>query len=556
MINDIIKSHIELIPVNKYEFLDPDIKHNNLRGLKLTQEEIITYIKLNNINKIEIKYYDKYILKYNINNKQSSIYIDSIEPNSIHLIRLISLKKIPNYSFKMGIEVFKSNGLSLNNVLFELNNLLDEKNKTSIMDYCTVCGVELKLKGLDKIACCSSSTCSTTSRHIVMDNRITDMYKKDPYLCEILIDLLIKGSAHPKGEKIFKPLPVIKKINNLVQLNELLKSEANNLTIDKIAKCSNDVELNNLIGSNAYAIISNAISDNYFSLSTIETFQTEYLNDGKYRLEKEGDENVFDSENVRFIGLNYSYEIESKFKKQYFLFHGTPIYSWYPIVKNGLKVMSGTEFMANGAAYGNGIYLSNEFNMSLGYSTKYNSSRMIIGVFEIADEIKKYLKSTSIYVVNDDKIMLLRYLIVVEKSLTCTQTKEISDYFTKYLGFINKSNDKKSVNIKNKRFNAELKLLNDNKNVLNVEIIEETSNWKIELNKIKDKKVYLNVFFNDYPKLPPKISLESELNSDVIKNICDNNSNIFIPEINPSKWEVTTNLSKIINIVHNCLVNS
>ena len=37
-------------------------------------------------------------------------------------------------------------------------------------------------------------------------------------------------------------------------------------------------------------------------------------------------------------------------------------------MKNGLKNLSNTQLMANGAVHGNGIYLSDLFSMSLGYS--------------------------------------------------------------------------------------------------------------------------------------------------------------------------------------------
>lgn len=75
--------------------------------------------------------------------------------------------------------------------------------------------------------------------------------------------------------------------------------------------------------------------------------------------------------------------------------------------------------------------------------------------------------------------MLLRYLIVIEKSLIDNFDKEISDFFVKYLSSINDNNKKKLINIKNKRLNAEIKLLNSNSFVNSVNIIDELTNWKI-----------------------------------------------------------------------------
>ena len=331
-----------------------------------------------------------------------------------------------------------------------------------------------------------------------------------------------------------------------------------NLDIENIKKSKTDIELYRKIGPVAYGIINNAVSNNYFSMSTIKKFSTEVLSSQRLRLISENNSSVFDSDKIKFIGFNYSYETESTFKKENFLFHGTPFYSWYPIIKNGLKVMSGTEFQANGAAFGNGIYFSDSFQFSLGYSSssrtfsyvdKNNDTKSVVGIFEINDNIEKYKKSTNIYVIDNDKIMLLRYLVIIENG-TNLNYQEITDYFFKYLGRINKSNEKKSINIKNKRLGGEMKLLDANPNVLDVKMIDECKHWIIQLKDIKDKKIKLIIYFNDYPRLPPKIMIDSNINK---KLISDDSNNLILPELNPSKWDVTLNLSKIVDKVYNCI---
>jgi hypothetical protein len=47
--------------------------------------------------------------------------------------------------------------------------------------------------------------------------------------------------------------------------------------------------------------------------------------------------------------------------------HGSRVENWHSIFRNGLKVYSGTEQQANGAVYGNGIYVSPYSSTSLGY---------------------------------------------------------------------------------------------------------------------------------------------------------------------------------------------
>jgi hypothetical protein len=46
---------------------------------------------------------------------------------------------------------------------------------------------------------------------------------------------------------------------------------------------------------------------------------------------------------------------------------GSSIENWHCILRQGLKNASGTKLQVNGAAYGNGIYLSPHFGTSLGY---------------------------------------------------------------------------------------------------------------------------------------------------------------------------------------------
>lgn len=554
--NFIIDQHNNLLSKEIFEFLDSNINSNTLKDIKSTQKEIIEYVITNNLDNIEVKYHNynsnsiEYIIKYKTNN--DTITIIPTEPNSVHLVRLLGLKNIKKYSLSLNITIDK---LFLQEILLEINCFFDQTTKFDPMDYCSVCGKKLYIIGLNKILCCDRDTCKLESKHIVMDNRISELYKKDPYLCEFLINILISGTKHPKEEKIFKPLPIIKNIKNLSEFKNLIKieSDLNNLNIKNLSKSADDIELLNLIGSSSYAIINNSISDNFFSLSTIENFKTEIFNRGVKLIQN----SPFESPDVKFIGLNYSYNIEYNFPKEYYLFHGAPIYSWYPIIKNGLKVMSGTEFQSNGASYGNGVYLSDTFSLSLGYSKiginldKNNKNPNIVGVFEIAKDIAQYNKCNGIYVVPDDKVLLLRYLIVIHNNFSNFQ--ELTDYFIKYLGSINKDEKKKSTDIKNKRLCVELKLLNSNNKISDVQIISESANWIIRLKDIQNKKNQLNVYFTDYPKLPPKILLESELK---INKIINNNMEIILQELKPLNWEVTIKLTNIVDIIYNCLLNS
>jgi hypothetical protein len=52
----------------------------------------------------------------------------------------------------------------------------------------------------------------------------------------------------------------------------------------------------------------------------------------------------------------------------FFAWHGSHIANWYSITRNGLRSLSGSAMMANGAAYGSGVYLASNLQMSMGYT--------------------------------------------------------------------------------------------------------------------------------------------------------------------------------------------
>lgn len=54
-----------------------------------------------------------------------------------------------------------------------------------------------------------------------------------------------------------------------------------------------------------------------------------------------------------------------------FLFHGSSLQNWHSILRLGLKNFSNTKYMSHGAAYGPGVYFSNNINVSSQYTKRY-----------------------------------------------------------------------------------------------------------------------------------------------------------------------------------------
>jgi len=137
--------------------------------------------------------------------------------------------------------------------------------------------------------------------------------------------------------------------------------------------------------------------------------------------------------------MTYAPDIESRFsigdtlltntqvlgntsKKTVFLFHGTPAENIMPILATGLRNCSkNDELRLNGAVYGEGIYLSDSAEFSLGYCRAASTSSsmsdgasylMAMLVYEVLDD-PKWFKASNIYVVDDESALVLRYIVVI-----------------------------------------------------------------------------------------------------------------------------------------------
>lgn len=106
---------------------------------------------------------------------------------------------------------------------------------------------------------------------------------------------------------------------------------------------------------------------------------------------------------------SYSYGIT-------YLYHGSPLRNWHSIIRNGLKVMSGTQYQTSGAILGSGIYLSDSMQKSYSYTRNYGGGiygmAVVIGVYELYNALQ-FKKADIEYVVPDEKKLLLRYLLYI-----------------------------------------------------------------------------------------------------------------------------------------------
>ena len=94
--------------------------------------------------------------------------------------------------------------------------------------------------------------------------------------------------------------------------------------------------------------------------------------------------------NILVFSVNSSAQKENEFKAMpgpaTFMFHGTDEKNFYSISRNGIMSMSNqVGFMSHGAAYGPGVYLSDQFEFAYGYS---RSASKVVLIYEVKNHTK------------------------------------------------------------------------------------------------------------------------------------------------------------------------
>lgn len=439
---------------------------------------------------------------------------------SLHLLWYI-VRTITN-KYNNTITCYDCDKKLINNFMLELNEKYTKNKYHTINSRCLIC---------NSMDCCNN-TCKTRLYYTITDNTIMDMYNSDSNLCYTLLHVF-DACMNTNRTGIITPLPIFENCNNVNSVIEYYNRNNNNtiLNIINIFKNSKtDIDVYNQLGNKQYCIIKNALSNNFFSMNTKTFFET-----------KTKFTEMIDNDYISIIKINYSAELENQYPNKYYLYHGSSLDCWYPIIKNGLKNMSGTANQINGAAYGSGIYFSDSSSFSYNYSgTKYkikqNADIKIVGVFEIKEDPNTYKKTNNIFVIPDETIVLMRYLIVFKKN--SQQYDQIDNYFRNFLTNSSLTRKIESAKITDKRLNNELKKLNENSKIksINTDIVDC---WYIELHNTK----HIEIKFNKYPVIAPTMTIIKENNKCV-------NTKVELEELIPSKWKPTNLLTNIIDKIN------
>ena len=292
--------------------------------------------------------------------------------------------------------------------VFDIFTFLDG---CDIHSFCTVCGCNVQ--SFKTISCCNSENCTKQFMRLVTANTIIQSYLTDKITFNFLMITAYSCLKHPQRNDIFKPFPIC--FSSFEDLDSKLtyghKTFKDLLKV--IGESKTDYELCDAIGQYDYSFLKYIIGTNTMNLKSDLLFTED-----KNIFNQKNLDNIFDHDDVISFKVEHDPLTEKKFKtvNPQYLFHGSTISNFYSILKNGLKVYSGTKMQLHGAAHGIGIYLSDTMNYSHNYGIdKYCASGLnVYGVFQVLQDKSVYKKTHQIYVVANDTEVILRYLIVIK----------------------------------------------------------------------------------------------------------------------------------------------
>ena len=430
---------------------------------------------------------------------------------------------------------------------------------------------------------CDKLECINVCNSLLLDDTVTkefQKYKNTPNISilEFLIKTAYWAVTSSRRDLVYNPNPFN---NSWGEIDNFITIYPINKILEILVKYETDQDLYNCIGNIGYGFIkftlktNNTIlfNGNLISGSDINTLFNTTL-DEKY-VETLAD-NVL---KLQQFSVQHSQLVENRFKKASqtcYLYHGSRQENWYSIMRNGLKVCSDSKMQVNGAVYGSGIYLSDEVNFSLNYSIGQN---IVIGVYQVIDRREKWYKTTNIYVVPDEKDVLLKYLLIFP-----SVNNGYSDNFKSCLMTLLNNKFKSSIyqdqstkqsqvsTLRNKRLMKEYKTLFNQEVGFRIELINEDNLdvWKIlipasgfegNLNIQKDMKKYnikeveLEFRFNEnYPVQPPFVRIVSPRFIYRTGHITLGGS-ICMELLTNQGWDMTTSISTVITYIKSAIMD-
>jgi hypothetical protein len=317
--------------------------------------------------------------------------------------------------------------------------------------YCMCCGDLLEYPVFIN-STCEKDICKYQSQDLGIYKNLLDIIKFDNNLFVILINLVYKTCLNKPTHLIPYPEYIFMNCENSFEkmgeyICDLIKSCPDLSSL--LLKYDNNENLLikelNLINPELYRLLKWIYNSNRSYLSYVDINEAIDLNK-----ESESLINIFKNINNN-VKCMYKVNSNTPTKEKEFqdlikihgksilLFHGSKIFNWHSILRQNLINYSNTNRMENGNAYGNGIYLSNHFQTSLGYCAinynyhycskkdintldyktnislkdMLNTNINIVAIVEGINNNTSDFKINNHYIVNNEKLLALRYILIV-----------------------------------------------------------------------------------------------------------------------------------------------
>lgn len=248
--------------------------------------------------------------------------------------------------------------------------------------------------------------------------------------------------------------------------------------------------------------------------------------------------------NYKFYDCKVTYDEEMNFKKYIgdrktkILFHGTNISNLFSILRNGVRNVSDTPLMTHGSYAGDkhcpGVYMSASYLFSYNYS--YEDVKCML-CFEVDESEKEKIENE--YVIDDMKYILRSIIIGNSYQLY----KDIMRLLTeKYI------NQNKVVRNFNKRFNQEIKELNNSSFRIVSEIEDLDKPFNVEF-KVKDINIVMEIRLNeDWPYKPPFVRIISPMFKET-SNYVMNGGFVCSELLTEQRWSPPIKLTTVIQTI-------
>lgn len=439
--------------------------------------------------------------------------VKSIDTNNIlsgHVSRLVNLHQFSESDF-------------ICDLIILLNEIIPD-----VYNKCTICGTHILSSNV--VDTCGDLGCVNRSLKLVTNNYVCDYFNRDENVFTLLLYTSYSCLKHPNADLVMKPFPQL--AESVTELGNILKYNISNLNnlITIISSAKNDLDLQKKLGKTEYGFLKFVLKTNNTNLISSKLF------------DKNNNENTtaFASQDVVCYDVRHEPLLENKFgsSELRYLFHGSSLANWYAILRNGLKNCSGTKLMANGQAYGSGVYLSDSASMSFGYGndkyTKVETS--VVGVVQVIGTTLKD-NNNKIFVEPNDTNLLLRYVLLIKNSNKC---EEITKYFTQKLVSLSNKSNPLVAKVVSKRLihdsKAMVKIVD--KHGWKIDCIHDL--WTIHVDNVCDLCVKFN---QNYPITPPFLWLNSTvyMSKDVTKY-----GAVFLNDLVPKNWIISTKIYDLI----------